>query len=67
MALRGQRVPPELADAALMRFMGWGWQDLMAAPAQLVEDIRTWMAKDAAVGREQGILADAERRRRGGG
>ena len=66
MALRSQRVPPELADAAVMRYMGWGWQDLMAAPAQLVEDVRTWMAKEAAIGHEQGVLAEAEGRRRGG-
>jgi len=66
MALRSQRVPPELADAAVMRYMGWGWQDLMAAPAQLVEDVRTWMSKEAAIGHEQGVLAEAEGRRRGG-
>ena len=66
-ALRNQKLPAELADAALMRFMHWSWPDLMAAPVQLVEDIRTWIEKDAAIAREREALAGAEHRRRGGG
>jgi hypothetical protein len=59
-------VPAELADAALMRFMHWSWPDLMAAPVQLVEDIRTWIEKDAAIEREREALARWESRAGGG-
>jgi len=58
-ALRAGRVPGELADAVVMRFMGWGWRDLCEAPAQLVEDIQLWMEKQAAIGEEQARLREA--------
>ena len=56
MALRGDKVPGELADAALMRWMGWGWRDLCEAPWELVEDIRTWMAKEGGIARERAAV-----------
>jgi hypothetical protein len=52
-ALREGKLPSELADVALMRFMGWSWQELCACPAHLVRDIRTYMRKSALIAKER--------------
>jgi len=61
-ALRSNQLPGELEDAAICRFMGWGWLDLCAAPAQLVEDIRCWMGKGGAIEEERMRLMRGMRR-----
>jgi len=58
-ALRRDKVPGALADAAVMRFMGWGWRDLCEAPAQMVEDIREWMRVAAALDAERAQIERA--------
>jgi len=45
-----------------MRYMGWSWSDLCAAPAQLVQDILTMMAKDSAIQAERRELDEMKRR-----
>ena len=67
MALRQEKLPGELADAALMRFMGWGVRDLAEAHPGLVADIRSWMAKEAAIAAEQAAQERSLARSRTGG
>jgi len=67
MALRQGKLPGELADAALMRFMSWGVLDLAAASPGLVEDIRAWMETDARIGAEQAAVDRSLARARTGG
>jgi len=42
--------------------MGWGWLDLMAAPVQLVADLREWMRVEAALGKERESIERAKGR-----
>ena len=55
-------MPRELGDAALCKWMGWGWLDLMAAPVQLVADLREWMRVEAALGKERESIERAKGR-----
>ena len=59
-------MPEELAPAAVMRFMGWGWRDWCEAPAQLVEDVLSWMEKRAGLAAERESLRAGLRGRRRG-
>jgi hypothetical protein len=50
-----------LEAAAICRFMGWGWRDLVDAPASVVEDIRRWMAVEGALAEERAAVERARR------
>jgi len=56
-------VPGELDVPALMRWSGCGWLDLCAMPAQLVDDMFTWMRKEGAIAAERASLREAMARR----
>ena len=51
--MREGKLPAELADVALMRFMGWSWRDLCECPAHLVRDIRAYLHKSALIAKER--------------
>jgi hypothetical protein len=62
-ALRmGSPLPPELTDIIICKEMGWSWQELMDTPADVVDDVRVWLAKRALIAEEQRQLAEARRR-----
>jgi len=52
----------ELGDAAICRWMGWSWPDLLATPDQVVADVRAWMAKEGALAREREAINEAKGR-----
>ena len=62
-ALRGGRVPGELAMVALMRWGPFSYETLCAMPAQWVTDCFTWMEKEGALAREREALREALRGR----
>lgn len=47
------------AHIAIMKYMGWGWQELMEAPAALVEEVACLMEATSMVERAR----ESERRR----
>ena len=52
--MRNDQLPAELRDPAVCRFMGWSYDELLEAPDQMVDDIRTWMDKAALIMKEKG-------------
>jgi len=67
MALReGSPLPPELTDIIICEQMGWSWHELMATPADVVDDIKVLLRKRALIAEEQRQLREAEARMTGG-
>lgn len=61
-ALRmGSRLPAELADVVILLETGWTWQELMATPPEVVDDLRLFLNKRGLIIREKQRLMEANR------
>lgn len=54
--------PAECTPILICRHMGWSWQEYLATPAHIVDDILVMMAKDSAARRAEQSAAEAEAR-----
>jgi len=55
----GGTLPPELSDSVILLETGWSWAELMATPADVVDNVRMLLNKRALIIRERQREAEA--------
>ena len=56
MGLRQNSALPLDPDIVICLATGWSWQELMGAPAWVVDDLRTYLRKKGIIERERSVM-----------